>query len=105
MTIYIRLGLSILFMFVLLLSILDGCTKKYTQDDIIDADKHFSFPPGFVPDPEKNGKKTIEGIDSDHDGLRDDVQRWIYARYPKDEKKRKALRQLAKVIQGKFNIN
>lgn len=64
-------------------------------DQIMNADKGFNFPPGFSPDPGEAGKKTLEGIDSDHDGLRDDLQRWIYARFPNDPKKRAALKQLA----------
>jgi hypothetical protein len=37
-------------------------------------------PPPFPlpPDPGAAGKETIEGIDSDGDGVRDDIQRWIY---------------------------
>lgn len=71
--------------------------KKPTSmvDQIMNADKGFKFPPGFPPDPGEAGKKTLEGIDSDHDGLRDDLQRWIYARFPNDPKKRAALRQMA----------
>ena len=64
-------------------------------DQIMNADKGFRFPPGFPPDPGEDGKKTLEGIDSDHDGLRDDLQRWIYARFPNDAKKRAALKQAA----------
>mgnify|MGYP000623838100 CR=1 FL=1 len=62
---------------------------------IMNADKDFHFPPGFPIDPGEAGKKTLEGIDSDRDGLRDDLQRWIYARFPNDPKKRAALKQLA----------
>jgi hypothetical protein len=34
------------------------------------------------PDPGDVGKQTLEGIDSDNDGVRDDVQRWIASNYP-----------------------
>lgn len=34
------------------------------------------------PDPGAAGKETIEGIDSDGDGIRDDLQRWIYFNIP-----------------------
>ena len=47
------------------------------------------------PDPGEEGKRTLEGIDSDKDGLRDDVQRWIYFRFPNSEKARAAFRQTA----------
>jgi hypothetical protein len=33
------------------------------------------------PDPGEVGKQTLEGIDSDGDGVRDDVQRWIAMRF------------------------
>ncbi|OIP99199.1 MAG: hypothetical protein AUK35_07795 [Zetaproteobacteria bacterium CG2_30_46_52] len=47
------------------------------------------------PDPGAAGEATLEGIDSDGDGVRDDVQRWIVMSYPNSEKTRAALRQLA----------
>lgn len=47
------------------------------------------------PDPGEEGKKTLAGIDSDRDGVRDDVQIWIYNQYPNSEKRRAALRQVA----------
>ena len=34
------------------------------------------------PDPGKAGKQTLMGVDSDGDGLRDDIQRYIYLTYP-----------------------
>ena len=51
------------------------------------------------PHPGETGKLTLEGIDADNDGVRDDVQIEIFNRYPNDEKKRAALRQLAKKYQ------
>jgi|GEM_PF-5003081 len=65
-----------------------SCTRK--SSDPLDVDQGFSFSKGFPLDPGREGRKFIAGIESDHDGIRDDVQRWIYARYPHDEKKRKA---------------
>jgi hypothetical protein len=76
-----------------------GATSMRTSDDILHVDRSFSFPPGFPPDPGDAGKETIEGIDSDHDGVRDDVQRWIYAYLPNDRKKQMALRQVARYFQ------
>jgi len=89
----------------LLIFSFNSCAKKPASNDVLHADRNFKFPPGFPPDPGEAGKKTLEGIDSDHDGLRDDVQRWIYARYPNDEKKRKALRQMAISILRDLNPN
>lgn len=47
------------------------------------------------PDPGEAGKITLEGIDSDNDGVRDDVQRWIVLRYPNSEKSRTAFKQVS----------
>lgn len=54
-------------------------------------------PPGddLLPDPGEAGKMTLEGIDSDQDGLRDDIQRYIALTYPGSQKTRAALRQFA----------
>lgn len=51
------------------------------------------------PDPGEAGKATLSGIDSDHDGVRDDVQRWIALTYPNSAKERAALTQGALAIQ------
>ena len=50
---------------------------------------------GLPPDPGEEGKVTVEGIDSDNDGVRDDIQRWIVLRYPNSEKTRTAFKQVA----------
>ncbi|SFV89687.1 hypothetical protein MNB_SUP05-SYMBIONT-5-392 [hydrothermal vent metagenome] len=55
--------------------------------------------PNLPPDPGKAGKLTIEGIDSDNDGVRDDVQIAIYERHPNAPEKRAALEQQAKAYQ------
>ena len=47
------------------------------------------------PDPGEEGKLTLEGIDSDNDGVRDDIQRWIVLRYPNSEKTRTAFNQVS----------
>ncbi len=51
------------------------------------------------PDPGDAGKVTLQGIDSDSDGIRDDVQISIVERYPNDEEKQAALNQEAKALQ------
>jgi len=56
--------------------------------------------PGIPPDPGEAGKATLAGIDSDNDGVRDDIQRYIAITYPDSEKTREALSQYAKVIQN-----
>jgi hypothetical protein len=52
------------------------------------------------PDPGEAGKQTLAGIDSDGDGIRDDVQRWIASVSLTDTQKRRALSQLARIHQA-----
>lgn len=47
------------------------------------------------PDPGEAGKQTLAGIDSDHDGVRDDVQRYIQLEYQSSARTRAALSQYA----------
>ena len=56
---------------------------------------------GLPPDPGEAGKATLAGIDSDGDGIRDDVQRYVELTYSGDENVniRKALRQDAEGFQ------
>ena len=54
---------------------------------------------GPPPDPGDAGKATLAGIDSDGDGVRDDVQRWIALTYPNSARTRAALYQQAKAVQ------
>jgi len=72
-------------------------------------DRRYSFDPAALswavsqadgagalpPDPGEVGKQTLLGIDSDGDGVRDDIQRWIYLTYPDEEKVHLALTQYA----------
>ncbi|SMN01704.1 hypothetical protein SPONN_2781 [uncultured Candidatus Thioglobus sp.] len=51
------------------------------------------------PDPGEAGKLTIEGIDSDNDGVRDDIQRYIAITYPASESIRRVLTDMAKANQ------
>lgn len=59
---------------------------------------------GLPPDPGAAGKATLQGIDSDGDSVRDDVQRYIVLTYPNSEKTRAGLRQLAMTNQD-FILN
>jgi hypothetical protein len=45
------------------------------------------------PDPGPAGDATLEGVDSNGNGIRDDIERWIYLTYPDSEKLRRALIQ------------
>lgn len=47
-----------------------------------------------MPDPIKNDA-TVAGIDSDNDGIRDDIQRWINEEFNSQPKVKAAMRQVA----------
>jgi hypothetical protein len=51
------------------------------------------------PDPGAAGEQTLLGIDSDSDGVRDDIQRYIHLTYPDDKLIRASLREYAKQFQ------
>jgi hypothetical protein len=55
---------------------------------------------GLPPDPGPAGKLTLAGIDSDHDGLRDDLQRYIVLNYRSSPQTVDALVKTAKIVQG-----
>lgn len=46
---------------------------------------------GLPPDPGPEGELTLEGIDADGDGVRDDIQRYIAITYPNDPNLQTAL--------------
>ena len=56
-------------------------------------------PGQLPPDPGQLGKVTLEGIDADGDGVRDDVQRWIATSFPEQDT-RFALRDAAVATQN-----
>lgn len=58
-----------------------------------------SYLANLPPDPGLAGEATLAGIDSDNDGVRDDVQRWIALTYPHSQKTRAALTQDTKAMQ------
>ncbi len=55
---------------------------------------------GLPPDPGAAGRQTLQGIDSDHDGVRDDLQRLIHLTYPGAASTITALEQAAKTVQS-----
>jgi hypothetical protein len=61
---------------------------------------------GLPADPGEAGKQTLLGVDSDNDGVRDDVQIAIARHYPEpeDEKARLALEQFAASWQYAFSV-
>jgi hypothetical protein len=48
------------------------------------------------PDPGEAGKATLAGIDSNHDGVRDDLEREIVYMYPQNEQVRRVLTAMVK---------
>jgi hypothetical protein len=55
--------------------------------------------PGLPPDPGEAGLATLEGIDYDKNGIRDDLQRFIELTYPSAPSTRNALLQQTRVLQ------
>jgi len=54
------------------------------------------------PDPGEQGMQTLEGMDSNHNGVRDDVERYIGIHYADSAKTRSALMQYAEAMQEKL---
>jgi len=84
----------------------DGCCNPDYL--ILDPDCQGEPPPeppdppgndGLPPDPGEAGKTSLEGIDSDGDGIRDDIQRYIALTYPDTQRTRAALRQMVMALQ------
>jgi hypothetical protein len=74
-----------------------GNSSTATQLVVVIWDQQYLA--NLPPDPGPAGELTLEGIDSDFDGVRDDVQRWIALTYPNSQKTREALIQGAKARQ------
>ncbi len=73
-----------------------GCMAQAPQSN--------TAPSNLPPDPGDAGKTTLQGIDTDGDGLRDDVQRHIYTDYA-DAPTQKVLVKLAKSYQDMLSSN
>ena len=70
--------------------------KQNAQSGLIPLDVDpFQLP----PDPGEPGKQTLEGIDTDKDGVRDDVQRWIGLTFQESTPTRVALNRYAGALQ------
>jgi hypothetical protein len=74
---------------------------RYTLSDPVQVTVDpFKLP----PDPGDAGKQTLQGIDVDLDGVRDDVQRFIALREASSEPATLALFQFARSLQAPFTI-
>lgn len=71
------------------------CTVYTFSDPVTVTVDPFALP----PDPGEAGKATLEGIDSDHDGVRDDIQRYIAYTYTPFPETQAALRQYSIAFQ------
>ena len=56
------------------------------------------------PDPGAQADKTVQGIDANHNGIRDDVELAIFASYPNSAKTRAVLLQYALVLQMQMTL-
>src|ERR1035437_4674182 len=75
-------------------TVVNPTTSSFTV--VGDDGKNYVIP--AEPDPTVNSS-TVGGIDSDNDGIRDDVERWIAATWKPGSKEYFAVRQLARVTQ------
>jgi len=66
-------------------------STKITIDDVMGKN--------IPPDPGEESDKTIEGVDANKNGIRDDVELAIFEKYPDSAKTRAALLQYALVLQ------
>ena len=64
---------------------------KLTMDDVMGVN--------LPPDPGALADKTVEGIDANNNGIRDDVERAIFKEYPNSAKTRAVLLQYALALQ------
>ena len=75
-----------------------GCSGGGGDDTSVNPQPVIDLP----PDPGPAGLETVEGIDSDADGVRDDVQRFIALEYQESETTRAALTQVAIALQDQL---
>lgn len=61
-----------------------------------------SMPLGIPADPGENGRNTLQGIDANDNGVRDDVEIWIAKRFADNEVARAVALQIAVAMQQVF---
>lgn len=83
---------------ILLMRVLpNGKVKEVFRAEALPVELTFSSVP-MPPDPGEAGKKDLLGIDTDQNGVRDDIDRYIVFAYPDSIKKREALKQSARSL-------
>ncbi len=70
----------------------NGKIKEVWRAEALPVELTFSSIP-LPPDPGEAGKATLEGIDSDQNEVRDDIDRYIVFTYPDSAKKREGMKQ------------
>lgn len=75
------------------------CTSPVNPNVAAPVDCIPQYIANLPPDPGPAGKQTIEGIDSDKDGVRDDVQRFIAEHWGHSERTVAVLTNIAKAKQ------
>ena len=83
-------------LFALLGTLLVSCARERESLPVANAPP---TTPTLPPDPGEAGQATVEGVDSDRDGLRDDIQRYVELTHSDSAKTRAALTQFARVGQ------
>ncbi|MCG8685706.1 MAG: hypothetical protein MI892_12575 [Desulfobacterales bacterium] len=78
----------------------DTFTIKTDRSYPIDSDAFVWSLEYLPPDPGEAGNESLLGIDSDNNGVRDDIQRYIYFTYPDEQYVRQALSKIAKTYQA-----
>jgi hypothetical protein len=81
--------------------------SQITNFDVIDSDYYCQTEDPEPPHPGEMGMKTLLGVDTDLDGVRDDVEIWINQRFSNTPDKdfyneRQAFKQLVRAYQKKF---
>lgn len=83
----------------------DGGGGSSSGDSIADTISSVPPPPSLPPDPGAAGLQTIEGVDSDADGVRDDLQIYLANRFGDADVDRRALRQITIDLQDQLAPN
>lgn len=81
------------------------CSSPVNPNVAAPADCVPAYLANLPPDPGPAGMLTIEGIDSDKDGVRDDVQRFIALKWGHSERAVRSLTTVAKVTQQKVLLS
>lgn len=97
-----KLYFLIMFSAAILLTGCGGSNNDTTINNSSSLDNSTQTQSNLPPDPGSIGMSTLLGVDSDNDGVRDDVQIAISNRYPSDTNSQLALSQLAMGIQDAF---